>query len=137
MEKDKQDCKRKVEKVYRRILHCLELVIAGLAILVLIISLGVEVYRMLTVSNYFWDLNNSMKNILTIVVGLEFVRMLVDMTPATTLEVLIMATARYIILNHHSHWTLLVGILCIGGLFAIRRFLIRPSEMKEELVENE
>jgi hypothetical protein len=28
-------------------------------------------------------------------------------------------------------------IACIAGLFAIRRFLIRRTELKEELVENE
>ncbi len=137
MENDKCSGGRKIERIYRRILHCLELVIAGLSIIVLIISLGLEVYRMLTVRDYFLDLTGSLQNVLTIVVGLEFVRMLIDMTPAATLEVLIMATARHVILNHHSHWTLLVGILCIGALFAIRRFLIRPSEMKEELVETE
>lgn len=72
---------------------------------------------------------------LTIVVGLEFVRMLIDMTPGNTLEVLIMATARHIIMNHNDPVTLLIGIVCIGGLFATRRFLIRRSEMTEDLVE--
>lgn len=137
MKPERQDYSIKVEKFYRRMLHWLELVIAGFTLLVLIVSLCLEGYRMATVDGYFVDLTGFLHNILNIVVGLEFVRMLVDMTPATTMEVLIMATARYIILNHNSHWTLLVGVICIGALFAIRRFLIRPKEMKEELVEIE
>lgn len=134
--RDKHDV-GKLEHFYRKVLHILELLIAALTIGVLLFSLGLEVYRMFTTDGYFNDLNAFLHNILTIVVGLEFVRMLIDMTPGNTLEVLIMATARHIIMNHNDPVTLLIGILCIGGLFATRRFLIRRSEMTEDLVEIE
>ena len=133
---DKIDVGR-TEHFYRRILHALELIIAGLAILVLIAALAMEVYGIFTTEGYFEDLNHFLHNILTIVVGLEFVRMLIDMTPGNTLEVLIMATARHIIMNHDDKWTLLIGIICIAGLFATRRFLIPRGEMTEDLVELE
>ena len=133
---DKNDVGR-TEHFYRRILHALELIIAGLAILVLIAALVMEVYGIFTTEGYFEDLNHFLHNILTIVVGLEFVRMLIDMTPGNTLEVLIMATARHIIMNHDDKWTLLIGIICIAGLFATRRFLIPRGEMTEDLVELE
>jgi len=133
---DKHDV-GKVEHLYRRILHILELIIAALAIIVLVAALALEIYSIFTTEGYFTDINHFLHNILTIVVGLEFVRMLIDMTPANTLEVLIMATARHIIMNHGDHWTLLIGIACIAGLFATRRFLIRSSEMTEDLVELE
>jgi uncharacterized membrane protein (DUF373 family) len=133
---DKNDVGR-TEHFYRRILHALELIIAGLAILVLIAALAMEVYGIFTTEGYFEDLNHFLHNILTIVVGLEFVRMLIDMTPGNTLEVLIMATARHIIMNHDDKWTLLIGIICIAGLFATRRFLIPRGEMTEDLVELE
>mgnify|MGYP006351750895 CR=1 FL=1 len=134
--RDKHDV-GKTEHVYRKILHIMELIIAGFAILVLIGALVLEVYGIFTTEGYFEDLNHFLHNILTIVVGLEFVRMLIDMTPGNTLEVLIMATARHIIMNHDDKWTLLVGIICIAGLFATRRFLIPRSEMTEDLVELE
>ena len=105
--------------------------------LVLIAALAMEVYGIFTTEGYFEDLNHFLHNILTIVVGLEFVRMLIDMTPGNTLEVLIMATARHIIMNHDDKWTLLIGIICIAGLFATRRFLIPRGEMTEDLVELE
>ena len=133
---DKHDVGR-IEHFYRRILHSLELLIAGLAILVLVAALALEIHSIITTDGYFTDLNHFLHQILTIVVGLEFVRMLIDMTPGNTLEVLIMATARHIIMNHDDKWTLLVGIICIAGLFATRRFLIRRSEMTEDLVELE
>ncbi len=134
--RDKHDV-GKLEHFYRRVLHILELLIAALTIVVLLVSLGLEVYKMIVVDGYFSDLNHFLHNILTIVVGLEFVRMLIDMTPGNTLEVLIMATARHIIMNHDDPFTLLIGIACIGGLFAIRRFLIPKQEMTEDLVEIE
>lgn len=127
----------KIEHFYRRILHILELTIAAISVVVLVVALGVEIYRMATVADYFSDVHNFLHNILTIVVGLEFVRMLIDMTPGNTLEVLIMATARHIIMNHNNDWTLLIGIVCIAILFAIRRFLIPRQEMTEDLVELE
>ena len=134
--RDKHDV-GKLEHFYRRVLHILELLIAALTIVVLVTCLGVEVYRMFTVAGYFDNMHTFLHNVLNIVVGLEFVRMLIDMTPGNTLEVLIMATARYIIMNHDDPLTLLIGILCIAGLFATRRFLIRKSEMTEDLVEIE
>ncbi len=134
--RDKHDV-GKLEHFYRRVLHILELVIAALTVIVLVVCLGVEIYRMFTTPDYFGNLNTFLHNILTIVVGLEFVRMLIDMTPGNTLEVLIMATARHIIMNHDDPITLMIGIVCIAGLFATRRFLIRKSEMTEDLVEIE
>lgn len=134
--KDKHDV-GKVEHFYRRVLHILELVIAAITIIVLLIALGVEIYEMITVPDYFSSVHTFLHSILTLVVGLEFVRMLIDMTPANTLEVLIMATARHIIMNHDNQWTLLIGIVCIAILFATRRFLIPRNQMTEDLVELE
>ena len=125
----------RVEHIYRRTLHLLEQFIAALSIIVLAGALCLEIYHMFTVDGYFSDINTFLHNILTIVVGLEFVRMLIDMTPANTLEVLIMATARHIIMNHDDKWTLLIGIICIAGLFATRHYLIPREEMTEDLVE--
>jgi uncharacterized membrane protein (DUF373 family) len=115
----------------------MEFIIAMLTLIVLIGMLGLEVYKMFTVADYFSTLNNFLHNILTIVVGLEFVRMLVDLTPANTLEVLIVAMARHVILSHDDPVSNLASILCIAGLFATRRFLIPKKAMKVELSEVE
>ena len=128
---------KKAEKLVRKILHFIEGAIAFLTIAVLVGMIGKEVSNMFTVDGYFNDVHNYLHNILTLVVGLEFVRMLIDMTPANTIEVLIMATARYIIMNHEDPVTLLVGVLCVGGLFAIRRFLIPRSDLTLDMVEIE
>ena len=63
--------------------------------------------------------------------------MLIDTTPANILEVLTVAITRHVILSHDDPWSNLACIACIAGLFAIRRFLVRRSELKEEMVETE
>ena len=128
---------RRVEHVFRRALHFVEQCIATLTILALLAALGLEVWSMFTVEGYLSDVNHVLHNLLTIVVGLEFVRMLIDTTPANILEVLTVAITRHVILEHEDPWSNLACIACIAGLFAIRRFLIRRSELKEEMVENE
>ena len=128
----------KSEHIFRRILHIIERFIAAVTILALMGSLGIELYHMFTSgSEYFTDVSHMLHNLLTIVVGLEFVRMLIDTTPANILEVLTVAITRHVVLSHDDPWSNLACIACIGGLFAIRRFLIRRSELKEEMVEIE
>ena len=126
---------KKTATVIRKILHFFEGAIAILTLFVLVGMLIAEVYRMFTVDGYFNSINTYLHNILTLVVGLEFVRMLLDMTPANTLEVLIVAIARQVILTHDNPWSNVASVLCIAGLFAVRRFLIPKGEMTMELSE--
>lgn len=138
-EKIQQIVKRdgKVEHIFRLFLHLMERLIAGITIVGLLGSLGLEVVEMLSGLHYFSDVSHMLHNLLNIVVGVEFVRMLIDTTPANILEVLTVAITRHVILSHDDPWSNLACIACIAGLFAIRRFLIRRSELKEEMVEME
>lgn len=128
----------KVVHVIQKILHILEFIISILTLVVIVAMIGMEVYRMCTVpEEYFTSLDTYLHTILTIVVGLEFVRMLIDLTPANTLEVLIVAISRHVILNHNDPLGNVACVLCIAGLFATRRFLIPKKEMKVEMSEVE
>ena len=129
---------RYTEHLFRRILHILERTIAIITLIALIGALALEIYHMYTTgSEYFANVNHMLHNLLTIVVGMEFVRMLIDTTPANILEVLTVAITRHVVLSHDDYWSNVACIACIAGLFAIRRFLIRRSELKEEMVEVE
>lgn len=128
---------RRAERLFQRVLYLLERIIAAVAIVAMVAALGMEIYRMCTVSGYAADVDHILHNLLTIVVGLEFVRMLIDTTPASILEVLTVAITRYVILSHEDYWSNVACIACIAGLFAIRRFLVRPGELQEEMVEQE
>ena len=127
----------RIEHIFRRILHFIERVVAALTIVALLAALGFEVYKCFQDVKYVADVGNYLHNVLTIVVGLEFVRMLIDTTPANILEVLTVAITRHVILSHDDPWSNLACIACIAGLFAIRRYLVRRHELKEEMVEME
>lgn len=129
---------RRTEHIFRRALHIMEQLIAAVTMLALLGAFGIEVLHMFTQGlEYFSDVSHMLHNLLGIVVGLEFVRMLIDTTPANILEVLTVAITRHVVLSHDDPWSNVACIACIAGLFAIRRFLVRRSELREELVEME
>lgn len=127
---------KKISKFFYRALHFLEFLIAILTITVLVGIVGFEVYKMFVTDGYFLSANTYLQNILTVVVGLEFVRMLINLTPANTIEVLIVAIARQVIVNHNDALSNIACVVCIGGLFAIRKFLISKSDFKREISED-
>ena len=126
-----------VEHIFRRTLHILERIIALITLLALLAALGIEIWKMFTLEGYLDDVNTVLHHLLTVVVGLEFVRMLIDTTPANILEVLTVAITRHVVLSHDDYWSNLACVACIAGLFAIRRYLIRRHELKEEMVDEE
>lgn len=128
---------KKTERLIQKVLHFIERTIAFVTLLVMVGMLGLEICRMFTVPEYFSSIHTYLHNVLTIVVGLEFVRMLIDMTPANTIEVLIVAIARQVIISHEDPISNLCCVACIAGLFATRRFLIPKKAMKIELSEVE
>ena len=128
---------KKHETLIHKVLHIIERIIAFITLAVMLFILGLEIYKMFTTAEYFATMDRFLQNILTIVVGLEFVRMLIDLTPANTIEVLIVAIARQVILTHNNPWANLASVLCIAGLFATRHFLIPKEELTVELSEVE
>lgn len=128
---------KKIGRAFYAIVHFLEYLIALMTLVVLIFMLGFEIYKMFVTAGYFDQVDTYLHNILTIVVGLEFVRMLINLTPANTLEVLIVAIARQVIVDHSGLLGNVVCVLCIGGLFAIRKFLISKHDLSRELSESD
>ncbi len=127
---------RHVSGVFYKIIHVIEYLIAVITIAVLAVLLAIEVFQMFTVAGYFSTADKYLHNILTIVLGLEFVRMLINLTPANTLEVLIVAIARQVIVDHADPLSNIACVLCIGGLFAIRKFLISKKDFQKEIAED-
>ena len=125
----------KVEKVFRKILHWLEGIIAAITLIVMVCMIFQEVYHMFTVDTYFDSLSTFLHSFLNILVGLEFVRMLIDLTPGNTIEVLIVALARQVIISHEDPVSNVCCVLCIAGLFATRHFLIPRKEINLEMSE--
>lgn len=123
----------RVARLLWKTLRLMEHVIAAVTLVLLALSLVYELVMIFQDISYFSDASLFLNSLLSIVVGLEFVKMLVDTNPESILEVLIVAITRYIILSHDDPWKNLVCIVCIAGLFAIDRFLIpHPKEKNDK-----
>jgi hypothetical protein len=121
----------KIEKVLHYVVEVVEIIIAIITLIAMGYLLVTEVISMFTVEGYFSDPTHILHHILTIVIGLEFVSMLIDLTPANTIEVLTLAIARYVIIEHTNAVSNIVCVICIAGLFAIKRFLVPKDELKK------
>jgi uncharacterized membrane protein (DUF373 family) len=128
---------RKFKHLFNALIRFFEFAIAVITLIVLLALIVIEISKFFTVDSYFSSADNYLKNMLTILVGLEFVRMLINLTAANTIEVLIVAIARTVIVDHHNALSTVACVLCIAGLFAIRKFLLSENDVKKELEEHE
>lgn len=122
----------KVEKAIFKALQVMEIIISIVTFIALVAALVIEVYQMITVPGYLHDTSELLDNMLSIVVGMEFIRTLLVPTPANVVEMLIIAISRHVVLNHSDPLTDIICVLCIIGLIATRRFLIDRKMKNEE-----
>lgn len=60
-------------------------------------------------------------------IGIEFIKMLAKHTPGSAIEVLVFAMARQLVIGHMTPVENLLGVIAIGIIFIIRKFLFVPS----------
>ena len=76
-------------------------------------------------------------NALTLLIGVEFVKMLAKHTAENLLEVLMFAIARQMVVEHLNMVETLIGVVAIAVIFAIRKYLLlKAPENKEKLTIN-
>lgn len=133
------EVKSKIDQVLEKILIVVETLIAIITTVVLVAILVNELYHIFAHPGDFLSgedaVTTYLHHMLTIVIGLEFVKLLMHLTPANILEVLTMAISRGIIVNHGTAVENLLSIACIIGMFAARRYLIPRAELHKELDE--
>lgn len=131
---------KKIEKLLHYAVELVEIVIAIITLCAMIYLLFTEVAKIFVhdfaINAHLADSKHFLESILGIVIGLEFVSMLVDFTPANVLEVLVLAISRHVIINHTDPVSTIVCVVCIAGLFAIKRFLIPKEDMKKVISAN-
>lgn len=71
---------------------------------------------------------NFLAQALSLVVGVEFVKMLCRHSAQTVVEVLLFATARQMVVEHLDPVQTLIGIIGIAILFAVRKYLMTDSD---------
>ena len=90
------------------------------------IDLAKELIRFVSHSEYSFtrEFSSFLGNALTLVIGLEFVKMLLHHSPDLVIEILIYTIARSMVVHHPDSLSVLLGVLAIALLFGIRRFLL-------------
>ena len=131
---------KKTEKVLHYVVEVVEIIIAIITLCAMIYLLFTEVAKIFVpdfaVNAHLADSKHFLESVLGIVIGLEFVSMLVDFTPANILEVLVLAISRHVIINHSDPISTIVCVVCIAGLFAIKKFLISKEDLKKVISGN-
>ena len=131
---------KKIEKILHFMVEVIEIVIAIVTLCAMFYLLCTEIIQIFAhdfqVNPHLADSKHFLESILSIVIGLEFVSMLVDFTPANILEVLVLAISRHVIINHTDAISTIVCVVCIAGLFAIKRYLIPKEDMKKVISGN-
>lgn len=74
--------------------------------------------------HYTEILEQFLKEMLTFVVGIEFVKMLIFHNPERVVDVLIFAASRQMIVEHTDGKETIIWIIGIGLLFAIQKYLM-------------
>lgn len=103
-------------------------IVLSIVILIVIALAGIRlIYAITETSLMEMDIDFFTKflaNALSLVVGVEFVKMLCRHSAQTVVEVLMFATARQMVVEHMAPTQTLIGVIAIAVLFAIRKFLM-------------
>lgn len=133
------EIKERIDQIIEKILIVIETIIAIFSVLVLGGLLVEMIHHIVSDPTGFLSgedaVSDYLHHMLTIVIGLEFVKLLMHLTPANILEVLIMAISRGIIVSHGSAMDNLLSIICIVALFAAKRYLIPRAELHKGIDE--
>lgn len=107
----------------------LELIIALFILLVTVVQMvltGKDSLNYLMIGQF--SLNEFFANTMNIVVGLEFVKMLVLHTPRAVTDVLLFAIARQLVVSHSSSMDTLLGVAAVALIFVIKKFLLTQED---------
>ena len=67
-------------------------------------------------------------SVMNVVVGLEFIKMLVLHTPKAVTDVLLFAIARQLVVSHSSSVDTLLGVAAVVLIFVIKKFLLTRED---------
>ena len=122
----------KFKKILLKISEYIELVIA----LILTVALVAAVIGMFANIKDILDgtkvLNETLEYALTLVVAIEFIKMLVKNTPGSVIEVILFAVARQVIISHSGALENLIGVLGVAVIYATWKFLFVPKFLDED-----
>lgn len=128
--------KRKLNEIIYTISRYTEIFLSAVMLLVIIILIIPMLYNFVRIP--LLDITSEqftqfLGNALTLLIGVEFVKMLAKHTAENLLEVLMFAIARQMVVEHLNMIETLIGVVAIALIFAIRKYLLlKNSDNKEK-----
>ena len=122
-----------IHKVIGHMEHLMDLFEIALAFIVAfgfvisVIPLLKEMPNLVSHSSGTAEFHEFLENTLTLVIGIEFIKMLIKHTPGSVVEVLLFAIARHAILAGGTALENLLTILSIAVIFLIRKYIFIES----------
>ena len=119
-----------IHKLLNKLANYVEFVIAIVLIsiiAILLVQLVFESFNVL-VNNDSIDFSIFLSNLLNLIIGLEFTRMLCRHSPGTIIEVLTFVTAKQIIVSESGILETFLGVLSIGVLFLLRKYILPEKD---------
>lgn len=107
----------------------LEVVLSGIVLAALLMSIVplVELMPGLLTDADSLEIRTFLERALDIVIGIEFIKMLAKHSPGSSLEVLLYAIARHLVVGHDSAVENLLSVGAIALIFIVRKFFFVPS----------
>ncbi len=113
-----------------KIVSTLEVILAGIIVVAVIVNgvaLVADAYTDITDGSLVF-LEDFISDILLLVIGLELAIVLIRHTPESVLQVMIFAVARKTLIYTDDAYEIALGVIALGGLYAIRKYLCSPHE---------
>ena len=122
--------KKKLNDIIYVISRYTEIVLSIILLIVIILLIFPVLYNFIKIPileitlNQFTDF---LGNALSLLIGVEFVKMLARHTAESLLEVLMFAIARQMVVEHLNMFETLIGVIALGTIFAIRKYLLMKT----------
>lgn len=123
-----------------RVIFQLSTLFEGIISLVILICIGIELvtlidnYEVFSMDLSTVQLRSMLGDIMWLVIGLEFIKMLLEHSQGAVLDVMLFAIARQMLLEH-SMFDNLMAIVAIGLVFAIRKYLYDQTCDKKSIMD--
>ena len=107
----------------------LEVVLSAIVLVALLLSVAplLQLLPGLLTHGNSVEVREFLERALDIVIGIEFIKMLAKHSPGSSLEVLLYAIARHMVVGHESALENLLSVGAIALIFIVRKFFFVPA----------
>lgn len=125
--------KEKFSSLMFKIIQIFEMIVAIFITIVIIFILYNLIFQIINADIFQMsssDFSAFLASALSLVVGLEFVKLLCQHTPENLIEVLMLAISRQMVVEHLNTFQMLLGVFSIVALLAAKKYLTNMTNNK-------